>query len=609
MLIEDSQLKKFILDSGLVSQADLDAAEEAATKEGHSMGDILVTSGKLSPDNLRRIQAYVLGIPFVELAQQKIPFDVLSLIPEPIARSHNIVAFKKSDDTLEVAMLNVDDLSAIDFIKKKVNLKIAPRLTDAESIKSVILQYQKSLKAEFGDIIQKESSALKVLADTGVLAGGATASVGDIKKMAEDLPVIRIVDTLLKHAILQDASDIHIEPLEDQTLIRYRIDGILHDAMVLPKNAESPITARIKVLANLKLDEKRLPQDGRFQIDMNGEKVSFRVSVLPTYYGEKTVMRLLRQGGEGFSLEHSGFHGEGLERIHHAITQTTGMILTTGPTGSGKTTTLYTILDLLNTPNVNISTIEDPIEYQMRRVNQTQVKPEIGFTFANGLRTLVRQDPDIIMVGEIRDNETASLAVNAALTGHLVLSTLHTNSAAGAIPRLLDMKIEPFLLVSTLNVIVGQRLVRQLSDTKEKHVLTADEIAALGKIVDLDSVLAALKTEKIIDPAITGWEKIPFYKPVSAGSDKDAKDGRESGMSGNNGDSGDKDDGYKGRVGIHEVLCMTETIRTLVIKGSTSAAIEIQAKKEGMLTMIEDGIFKCVQGLTTIEEVLRVVSE
>ena len=609
MLIEDSQLKKFILDSGLVSQADLDAAEEAATKEGHSMGDILVTSGKLSPDNLRRIQAYVLGIPFVELAQQKIPFDVLSLIPEPIARSHNIVAFKKSDDTLEVAMLNVDDLSAIDFIKKKVNLKIAPRLTDAESIKSVILQYQKSLKAEFGDIIQKESSALKVLADTGVLAGGATASVGDIKKMAEDLPVIRIVDTLLKHAILQDASDFHIEPLEDQTLIRYRIDGILHDAMVLPKNAESPITARIKVLANLKLDEKRLPQDGRFQIDMNGEKVSFRVSVLPTYYGEKTVMRLLRQGGEGFSLEHSGFHGEGLERIHHAITQTTGMILTTGPTGSGKTTTLYTILDLLNTPNVNISTIEDPIEYQMRRVNQTQVKPEIGFTFANGLRTLVRQDPDIIMVGEIRDNETASLAVNAALTGHLVLSTLHTNSAAGAIPRLLDMKIEPFLLVSTLNVIVGQRLVRQLSDTKEKHVLTADEIAALGKIVDLDSVLAALKTEKIIDPAITGWEKIPFYKPVSAGSDKDAKDGRESGMSGNNGDSGDKDDGYKGRVGIHEVLCMTETIRTLVIKGSTSAAIEIQAKKEGMLTMIEDGIFKCVQGLTTIEEVLRVVSE
>jgi type IV pilus assembly protein PilB len=605
MLIEDSQLKKFILDSGLVSQADLDVAEESATKEGRSLGDILVTSGKLSSDNLRRIQAYVLGIPFVELTQQKIPFDVLSLIPEPIARAHNIVAFKKTDDTLEVAMLNVDDLSAIDFIKKKVNLKIAPRLTDAESIKSVVLQYQKSLKAEFGDIIQKESSALKALAlANGALGAGASAS--DIKKIAEDLPVIRIVDTLLKHAILQTASDIHIEPLEDQTLIRYRIDGILHDAMVLPKNAESPITARIKVLANLKLDEKRLPQDGRFQIDMKGEKVSFRVSVLPTYYGEKTVMRLLRQGGEGFSLEYSGFHGEGLERIHHAITQTTGMILTTGSTGSGKTTTLYTLLDLLNTPNVNISTIEDPIEYQMRRINQTQVKPEIGFTFANGLRTLVRQDPDIIMVGEIRDNETASLAVNAALTGHLVLSTLHTNSAAGAIPRLLDMKIEPFLLVSTLNVIVGQRLVRRLSDTKEKHILTPDELTALGKIVDLDSVLAALKAEKIIDPAVTSWDKIPFYKPVPAlvgSGDGSTGSGREEAP------GADNDDGYKGRIGIHEVLRVTETIRTLVIKGATSAEIEIQAKKEGMLTMIEDGIFKCVQGLTTIEEVLRVISE
>jgi type IV pilus assembly protein PilB len=607
MLIEDSQLKKFILDSGLVSQADLDAAEESAGKDGRSIGDVLITLGKLSSDNLRRIQAYILGIPFVELAQQKIPFDILSLIPEPIARTHNIVAFKKTDDTLEVAMLNVDDLSAIDFIKKKVHLKIAPRLTDAESIKNVILQYQKSLKAEFGDIIQKESAALKALPVGGNGAGGVGAdgtgagSDVDMKKVAEDIPVVRIVDTLLKHAILQDASDIHIEPLEDQTLIRYRIDGILHDAMVLPKNAETSITARIKVLANLKLDEKRLPQDGRFQIDMNGEKVSFRVSVLPTYYGEKTVMRLLRQGGEGFSLEHSGFHGEGLERIHHAITQTTGMILTTGPTGSGKTTTLYTILDLLNTANVNISTIEDPIEYQMRRVNQTQVKPEIGFTFANGLRTLVRQDPDIIMVGEIRDNETASLAVNAALTGHLVLSTLHTNSAAGAIPRLLDMKIEPFLLVSTLNVIVGQRLVRRLSDTKEKHLLSPDEITALAKIVDLDSVLAALKEEKIIDPSITGWDKIPFYKPVPVGR---GKDGSAAALS-----DGESDDGYKSRIGLHEVLRMTETIRSLVIKGATSAEIETQAKKEGMLTMIEDGIFKCVQGFTTIEEVLRVISE
>ncbi len=584
MYIEQGQLKKFILDSGLVSKTDIDAAEKEARDKNKTLGEVLVGQGKIHDDNLRRMQAYVLGIPFVELKTKKIPIETLSMIPEPVARTHNIVAYKKTDDTLEVAMLDVDDLSVIDFIKKKVHLKIVPRLTDEESMKSVIVQYQKSLKAEFGDIIQKESETLKTIAEEN---NGEAATAEDLKKIAEDLPVVRIVDTLLKHAILQNASDIHIEPLEDQTLVRYRIDGILHDAMVLPRSAESPISARIKVLSNLKLDEKRLPQDGRFKIDMNGEKVSFRVSMLPTYYGEKTVMRLLRENVTGFTLEHSGFHGEALERIHHAVKQTTGMILTTGPTGSGKTTTLYTVLDILNTPDVNISTIEDPIEYQMKRVNQTQVKSEIGFTFSSGLRTLVRQDPDIIMVGEIRDNETASLAVNAALTGHLVLSTLHTNSAAGAMPRLLDMKIEPFLLVSTLNIIIGQRLVRRLSETKEKYIMTKAELAALAKTVDLDRVLAALREEKVVGPKVE-WDEVSFYKPVPAG---------------------EGDDGYKGRVGIHEVLKMTPTIRELIIKGATAGDIEIQAKKEGMLTMLEDGIFKVVQGMTTIEEVLRVISE
>lgn len=582
MYIEDSQLNKFILDSNLVSKADLELAQKDAEKNDRSLGDTLVSSGKITQDNLRRMQAYVLGIPFVDLKAIKIPFETLSLIPEPVARNHNIVAFKKDSDTLEVAMLDVDDLSAIDFVKKKVNLKILARLTDSESMKNAIIQYQKSLKAEFGDIIQKESDTLKTIAEET----GENATEEDLKKIAEDLPVIRIVDTLLKHAIIQNASDIHIEPMEDQLLVRYRIDGLLHDAMVLPRNAESSITARIKVLSNLKLDEKRLPQDGRFKIDMNGEKVSFRVSMLPTYYGEKTVMRLLRENVSGFTLEYLGFHGEGLERIHHASTLTTGLILTTGPTGSGKTTTLYTILDILNQPDVNISTIEDPVEYQMKRINQTQVKADIGFTFASGLRTLVRQDPDIIMVGEIRDNETASLAVNASLTGHLVLSTLHTNSAAGAIPRLLDMKIEPFLLVSTINVIIAQRLVRRLSETKEKYFLTKAELASLGKTVDLDRVLEALKSEKVVKPGDT-WEKIPFYKPIVSGDN----------------------DGYKSRVGIHEVLKVTPSIKDLIIKGATSSEIETQAKKEGMLTMIEDGIFNAVQSNTTIEEVLRVISE
>ncbi len=582
MLIEDTQLYKFILDSGLVTKDDLEAAKKEADEGDKRLGDVLVTSGKITVDNLRRMQAYVLGIPFVNLKNQKIPFDILSLIPEPIARTHNIVAFKKSDTALEVAMLDVNDLSAIDFIKKKVSLKIMPRLTDADSIKETLVQYQKSLKAEFGDIIQKETAAIKMISEEK----GEAVSADDLKKIAEDLPVVRIVDTLVKHAIIQNASDIHIEPMEDQVLVRYRIDGMLHDAMVLPRQAGPSVTARIKVLSNLKLDEKRLPQDGRFKVDMSNEKVSFRVSILPTYYGEKTVMRLLRENITGFTLESINFHGESLERVHGALKKTTGIILTTGPTGSGKTTTLYTMLDILNTPDVNISTIEDPIEYQMARINQTQIKPEIGFSFAQGIRTLVRQDPDIIMVGEIRDDETAGMAINAALTGHLVLSTLHTNSAAGAIPRLLDMKAEAFLLVSTIDVVIGQRLVRHLTSAKEQYKLSKSELVELEKLVDLDRVLDALRSEKIVKNTET-WEKIYFYKAVK----------------------GPEDDGFKGRVGIQEVIKMSPSIKELVMKRSTSSDIEAQAKKEGMLTMLEDGIFKCVQGLTTIEEVLRVVSE
>jgi type IV pilus assembly protein PilB len=583
MIINDTQLNKFILDSNLVSKAEFDDAKKVAEEKGVRPTDVLVATGKLTEDNVRRMQAYVLGIPFVDLKNKKIPFETLSIIPEPVARNHNIVAYKQSEDTLEVAMLDTDDLSAIDFIKKKVQLKIKPRLTDTESIKTAIIQYQKSLKAEFGDLIQKDSTALKTISEE--MSGDL--SENDLKKAAEDLPVVRIVDTLLKHAILQGASDIHIEPQEQELLVRYRIDGLLRDAMVLPKNAEPAISARIKVLSNMKLDEKRVPQDGRFKVDLTNEKVSFRVSTLPTYYGEKTVMRLLRENVSGFTLEGLGFHGEGLERIHHGTKQTTGMILTTGPTGSGKSTTLYTVLDILNQPDVNISTVEDPIEYQMKRVNQTQVRPEIGFTFSVGLRTLVRQDPDIIMVGEIRDNETASLAINAALTGHLVLSTLHTNSAAGSIPRLLDMKIEPFLLVSTLNVIIAQRLVRRLGEQKKKKILSDDELTALKKSVDLDKVLAVLREEKIVEKK-ADWSKIPFWEPAPE------KEG---------------DDGYHGRVGIHEVLKVTPAIKELVIRGATTAEIDAQARKEGMLTMLEDGIFKAVQGLTTIEEVLRVISE
>ncbi|MFA6430650.1 MAG: GspE/PulE family protein [Candidatus Paceibacterota bacterium] len=593
MQLDNKQIKEFIIDAGLVSRTEYDEMEKEADALVHGSGQfnkkdtvekLLVSKGKISEDDLRRAQAYVYGIPFVDLKGQKIDFMVLSLIPEPIARKNNIVAFRRNIDSLEVAMLDTDDLASIEFIKKKVGLKISPRLTDTDSIKSAILQYQKSLKAEFGDLIQKDVAALKTT-DTSVVAGDSPND--SLKKLAEDLPVVRIVDTLLKHAVLQNASDIHMECMENEMLVRYRIDGLLHDAMILPKNASMSITARIKVLASLKLDEKRLPQDGRFKIDVNGEPVSFRVSIIPTYFGEKTVMRLLREGGGGYTLESMGFHGETLERIYEATKQANGMILTTGPTGSGKTTTLYSILEILNTPDVNISTIEDPIEYQMPRVNQTQVKPEIGFTFANGLRSLVRQDPDIIMVGEIRDTETASLAVNAALTGHLVLSTLHTNSAAGAVPRLIDMKIEPFLLVSTINIIMAQRLVRRLGKVKEKYLLSKTELQELSKVVDMNRVLEFLKAEKVVGEK-DDWSKIHFYKPKES---EDAKDG------------------FSGRVGIHEALRMTGTIKDSIMKGATSDEIDAQAKKEGMISMFEDGVFKAASGLTTLEEVLRVVSE
>ena len=561
----------------------------AETKK-QKLGNILLSEGKISETDLKRAEAFVLGIPFVSLVNQKIDFSVLSLIPEPIARNDNIVAYKKTDKELEVAMLDVDDLPVIDFIKKRSGLKILPRLTDTVSIKSVLVQYRKSLQVEFQNIIQKESKTLgDVESGDGEKSGDKSGekSESELKDLAEDLPVVKIVDSLIFHAILQNASDIHIEPGEKELTVRYRIDGILHDAMILDKTAGAGIVARIKVLSNLKLDEKRLPQDGRFKKEQDGEKISFRVSTLPAFFGEKTVMRILKENTHGFTLETLGFHGEGLERIHSSLKQKTGMVLATGPTGSGKTTTLYTMLDILNKPEVNISTVEDPIEYQMPRVNQTQVKPEIGLTFANGLRSLLRQDPDIVMVGEIRDGETAGLAINASLTGHLVLSTIHTNSAAGAIPRLIDMGVEPFLIIATVKTIIAQRLVRRLTPNKEKYFLSDVELKNLSKIVDLDRVLGFLKTEKIIG-AKDSWEKIPFYKAVK---------------------TSELEDGYSNRVGMHEVLKVTSTIKEMILAGKSQDDIEIQAKKEGMMTMLEDGVYQAILGVTTLEEIFRVVSE
>ncbi len=588
MKVEPQQLKTFLIDAGMITDSQFEVCAAQAREKEMRVEDVLIARKFIDAEQLLKLKAYILGIPFVNLEKENIRAEILELIPEPIARANNIVAFRRTGEFLEVAMIDPEDLGIIESIKKTTGLSILPRLTDPQGIKSAILRYQKTLMAEVGDlgVLPDDSGGAMRVSEVPAPAADGSDS-GELKKAAQDVPVIKIVDTLIKHAILERASDIHIEPTEKEVVVRYRVDGVLRDAMILPKSAAAGIVARIKVLSNLKLDECRLPQDGRFKAESDQWKYSLRVSTLPVFYGEKIVMRLLSESAKAYPLEKLGFCGEGLERIKNALHKTMGMILMTGPTGSGKTTTLYSMVDILNEPGVNISTVEDPIEYQMPRVNQTQVNAKIGLTFASGLRTLLRQDPNIIMVGEIRDNETAALAINAALTGHLVLSTLHTNTAAGAIPRLIDMKAEPFLIASTLNIIIAQRLIRCLAAGKEEYRLKDADLEHLKNYCDTARILKILKEQKAV-PAAATWKTISFWRP---------RPGKESA------------DGYKERIGIHEALPVTPAVRELIVKNATADAIQEAAVKEGMVTMFEDGFVKAAQGFTSIEEVLRVISE
>jgi len=597
MRVEPQQLIAFLLDAGLAKQDQLDAAKKEAERIGAKLETVLTKNKIVSEEEVIKLKAYILGIPYVNLEKEVIPPDVLQIVPEPIAKKYNIVAFRKQGRDLEVAMTDPEDLQTIEFIHKKADLNILPRLTNSESISSALKQYQQSIDEEFsqffgekkerGDVPEEDEDSFegKIISIPKEEEGQVKAA--ELVKAAEDLPVVKIVDSLLRHAIVDGASDIHIEPAEKEVIVRYRVDGILRDAMTLPKKLQQGIVARIKVLSNLRLDEHRLPQDGRFKLETPEYQISFRVSLIPVYDGEKIVMRLLREEGHANNLESLGLHGESLERIMRAIHRPNGMLLVTGPTGSGKTTTLYTAMEIINTPEVNIATIEDPIEYRMPRVNQTQVKPEIDLTFAAGLRALLRQDPNIIMVGEIRDTETASLAVNAALTGHLVLSTLHTNSAAGALPRLTDMGVEPFLIASTVNAILAQRLLRRLCSDKEKYTLSKDQLKNLAVLFNMDDLLKKMKSEKIVSPQST-WEDIIFFKP---------KPGKDS------------PSGYKGRVGIYEVLEVTDKVKDAILKKAPFTEIEKIARTEGMTTMLEDGFMKAVQGYTSIEEILREAKE
>lgn len=585
MRIGNERLREFILDANLVEKEKLEEVYNETVKTGKHLGEFLLEKKLLSDMDLRKLYAYILGIPYVDIKKNIISPEILQIVPEAIAKKYNIVAFEKIGNDLKVAMLNPEDLQTIDFIKKKTGLRIIPCLTTLESIQSIIKQYEKSLKADFGDIIERSSEEIAGQKDS--------EKDKDLEEIAQGLPVIRIIDTLLKHAIIQSASDIHIEPEEKDVIVRYRIDGVLHDAMTLPREVLSGLVARIKVLSNLKLDEHRLPQDGRFKIENESYKFSLRVSILPVFDGEKIVMRLLDESSKGLTLEKMGLSGIPLEIVHREIKKPNGMVLVTGPTGSGKTTTLYTVMDIINTADVNISTVEDPVEYRMPRVNQTQVNTKIGMTFASALRALLRQDPDIIMVGEIRDKETLEIAIQAAMTGHLVLSTLHTNSAAGALPRMIDMGAEPFLIASTVNVIIAQRLVRKLCpECRQEYFLTEKEIKTLKNSVDLDSIIKFLKNNKELGKVVkTGddWSDIKFYK--AKGCEQCSNEG------------------YHGRLGIFEVLDVSGEVEKMIVESASTEMIEKVAKEKGMTTMVEDGFVKVVQGITSIEEVLRVTKE
>lgn len=577
MRITDEQIKEFIITSGLLNKDLIEKAYVKARKEGSSFEEILIAQNLLTRERLAKIRAYLLGVPFVNLERAKIPPEILDLIPEAIAKKHNIVPYRKRDGVLEVAMLDPEDLQILELIKKKTGLIIEPRLTSIESLENIYKQYQKTLEVEFSEIVPIKESAQQ------------PQSAAELSKTAAELPIVKVVDTIIKHAVLEGASDIHIEPMEQQVLVRYRVDGLLRDATTLPLASSAAVVARIKILSNLKLDEHRLPQDGRFKVKINNDEVAIRVSVLPVYNGEKVVMRLLKESAlETTSLEDLGLWGEALEKVKKNIKRPYGMILVTGPTGSGKTTTLYTILNMLNKPEVNISTIEDPIEYRIPRINQTQVKPEIGMTFANGLRALLRQDPNIIMVGEIRDNETAALAIHAALTGHLVLSTLHTTTAAGAFARLLDMKIEGFLLASTINLVIAQRLVRKLHpDGKKKYVMSKNELEKLKSEFPIVEAFNTLKKQGVIK-SDQSLENLEFYKPTP---------------------TPDCQDGFKGRIGIFELIESDDIIRDLIIKGADTQKISEAAKQSGAHTMLEDGLYKSIQGITTIESILSVIKQ
>lgn len=571
-IVDTNGILDILVADGKLSAADRDKAKMAFVASGIPVETFVKNQNLVTDADISEAKAKFFNIPFVKLADKAISPIALGYIDKGVADRLKVIPFdyKPATGELYVAMANPLDLAAIEFLEKKTGTRIKPFAALPEEVaQNLATVYQQSLSTEV-------TAALKEAGGTAP-AEVKTVNIRKVNELIREAPIAKIVTTVLEFAVKSRSSDVHIEPLEERSRVRYRIDGILHEKLVLPKKIHDALISRIKILSDMKIDEKRIPQDGRFNFQTDEEEVDLRVSTLPTVHGEKVVMRLLKKTSVVPTLQDLGLRGRALKNLEESILRPHGIILVTGPTGSGKTTTLYAVLSKINTIKVNVVTLEDPVEYQIPGVNQVQINPQAGLTFASGLRSFLRQDPNIIMVGEIRDEETAELAVQASLTGHLVFSTLHTNSSAGALPRLLDMHAEPYLLASTITAIVAQRVARKICPSCKKPYAPAPEI-----ITDIKSVLGKM--------VIFEEGKIPA---LIRGEGCDKCGGT----------------GYKGRVGIFEVLPVTEKIGRLILEHAPASEIEKQAVAEGMITMKQDGYLKVVEGVTTIEEILRVAQE
>lgn len=592
MRISDSTIETLLTGAGKATTEQLDELKKTAERSHRPLQYMAIQGKLVSELELTKLFSDYTHIPFIEVDPRDIPNDVLNKIPERIAVQYRAVLFKIDEDgTMHLAMDDPDDVQAVDFIQKEIGEKTKVYVATRENILACLENYRGDVDKQLNDVIdiQREDD-------------GSEQQVTDAD-VSEDSPVAQTINLLLEYAIRSSASDIHIEPRESYVQVRYRIDGVLNEVNRLPKNVLGSLISRIKILSNLKIDERRVPQDGRFKIKVAGKQYALRVSTLPIADGEKVVMRILDESNEAISLESLGYWGKSLEVVNTAMTEPNGVILITGPTGSGKSTSLFSILNILNTPDVNISTIEDPVEYKIPGVNQTQTNAKAGMTFASGLRALLRQDPNIIMVGEIRDGETANLGIQAALTGHLVFSTLHTNNAATTLPRLLDMGIEPFLIASTVRAVVGQRLVRRLCmNCRESHPATTEDVEEVKRTFHLGE--AGL-------PIIHKLEEIAKSQKVGGETELGTSDTSISTLwrAAAKGCDECNHTGYKGRIGIYEVLGNSNAIQKLIISSATSTQIQSQAISEGMVTMQTDGLIKALRGQTTVEEVLRVTKE